>query len=138
MRLLGRWAWAGALLAAAALVRADGDAAGRKATGSRAAAASAKVLDVPFITPEGMEIRLAGVLAPGEGGGTLSQSYTARATLAALLGSAPLTLGGDEGARDHRTRSQVMASAPQDRRDSDAGSPEKEGSTLGARPPLAP
>jgi len=125
---IARWAWAGALLVSLALVPADGDAASRKAAASRAAAAKhpqcpsegtrsvifAKALDgSSFVTPDGMEIRLAGVLSPGEGGETLSaaQADTARTTLAALLRSGPLTLAGDESPRDRygRVHAQVFA-----------------------------
>lgn len=127
MRVIGRWAWAGALLVSMALVADHADAASRKAAAaSRAAKAPqcpsmgtrsvvfAKALDgSSFVTPDGMEIRLAGVLAPGEGGETLSpaQSDAARATLAALLRSGPLTLAGDEAPRDRygRVRAQVFA-----------------------------
>ena len=117
------------MLAGILLVPADGDAASRKATAaSRAAAAKipqcpsagtrsvifAKALDgSSFVTPDGMEIRLAGVLSPGEGGETLShpQADTARATLAALLRSGPVTLAGDENPPDRygRIRAQVFA-----------------------------
>ncbi len=111
-----------------ALVPAAADAASRKAAASRTAAAKApqcpaagtrtvifaKALDgSSFVTPDGMEIRLAGVLSPGEGGETLSaaQADAARATLAALLRSGPLTLAGDEGPRDRygRVHAQVFA-----------------------------
>jgi endonuclease YncB( thermonuclease family) len=128
MRMTGRWGWAGALLSVVAFVPADGDAASRKATPSRAAAAKApqcpsagtrsvifaKALDgSSFVTPDGMEIRLAGVLSPGEGGEILSaaQADTARATLAALLRSGSVTLAGDQAPPDRygRVRSQVFA-----------------------------
>src|SRR5258708_12235040 len=114
-----------------AMVPAPADAASRKAAASRAAAAKApqcpaagtrtvifaKALDgSSFVTPDGMEIRLAGVLSPGEGGETLSaaQADAARATLAALLRSGPLTLAGDEGPRDRygRVHAQVFAGGP--------------------------
>jgi endonuclease YncB( thermonuclease family) len=129
MRMIGRWTCAGALLSIVAFVPADGDAASRKATAaSRAAAAKApqcpsagsrsvvfaKALDgSSFVTPDGMEIRLAGVLSPGEGGETLSatQADTARATLAALLRSGSVTLAGDEAPSDRygRVRAHVFA-----------------------------
>jgi hypothetical protein len=123
--VIGRWACAGALLWVVAFVPADGDAASRKVTAaSRAAAAKApqcpsagsrsvvfaKALDgSSFVTPDGMEIRLAGVLSPGEGGETLSawQADAARATLAALLRSGPLTLASEENARDRYGRIQL-------------------------------
>ena len=108
-----------------ALAPADGDAASRKPRANRAATAPqrpstgnrpvifAKALDgSTFVTPDGMEIRLAGVLAPGEGGEKLSaaQADTARASLAALLRSGSLTLLGEEGSRDRygRIRAQVF------------------------------
>jgi endonuclease YncB( thermonuclease family) len=108
----------------------EGDAASRKATTTRAAKASSKTPQCPstgtrsvvfakaldgstFVTSEGMEVRLAGVLAPGEGGEALSatQSDTARTTLAALLRSGPLTLSGEERPRDRygRLRAQIFA-----------------------------
>jgi endonuclease YncB( thermonuclease family) len=127
MRTIERRACAAALLAVLALVPDHADAASRK-TASRAASAKTpqcpsegtrgvvfgKALDgSSFVTPDGTEIRLAGVLSPGEGGETLSsgQADAARATLAALLRSGPLTLAGDEGPRDRygRVHAQVFA-----------------------------
>ena len=111
---------------AVALVPDAGEAASRKAPASRTiktpqcptvgtrAVAFAKAVDgSTFATTEGLEVRLAGVLAPGEGGETLStaQTDTARATLAALLRGGPLTLSGEEGPRDRygRVLAQVFA-----------------------------
>jgi endonuclease YncB( thermonuclease family) len=125
IRVPKRWTWAGVLLTALALVPDHGDAASRKATASQAAKGPqcpsvgtravvfAKALDgSTFVTPEGMEIRLAGILASGEGGETLTaaQVETARAALADLLRSAPLTLA-QEGSPDRygRVRAQVFA-----------------------------
>jgi micrococcal nuclease len=119
------------LLAALACVPDDGDAASRKPAASRSGTAKlAKTLQCPsegtrsvvfakaldgstFATPDGSEIRLSGVLAPGQGGEALSasQADSARATLAALLRSGPLALAGEEGPRDRygRVRAQVFA-----------------------------
>ena len=78
------------------------------------AVALAKVTDgSTFVTSEGTEVRLAGVLAPGEGGESLSSSQAdgARGALARALGTGPLTLGLDDGARDRygRVLAQVFA-----------------------------
>jgi len=67
------------------------------ASGARAVG-FAKALDGSvFVTTDGAEVRLAGVLAPGEGGEPISrsQSDAAREGLAALLRSGPLTLAAD-------------------------------------------
>jgi endonuclease YncB( thermonuclease family) len=130
MHIVKRCAWAGAVLAAVVLAPDDGDAAARKGTTARAAKASPKTPQCPstgtrsvvfakalngstFVTSEGMEVRLAGVVAPGESGESLSaaQTDTARSALAALLRSGPLTLSGEEGSRDRygRLPAQVFA-----------------------------
>ena len=104
---------------AVALVPAAGEAASRKApasrtvkapqcptVGTRAVVFAKAVNGSTFATAEGMQVRLAGVLAPGEGGETLStaQTDTARATLAALLRGGSLTLAGEEAPRDRYGR----------------------------------
>ena len=121
-RFFRRWAWAGVLLAVFALAPGDGDAASRKPAATRTAKAAkapqcpsagthsvvfAKALDgSTFVTAEGMEVRLAGVLAPGEDGEMVStaQNDTARVTLAALLRGGPLTLSDEEGPPDRYGR----------------------------------
>ena len=83
--MIDRRAWAAGLLSLLTRAPDHADAASRKTAASRAAAAKApqcpsegtrgvvfgKALDgSSFLTADGMEIRLAGVLSPGEGGET--------------------------------------------------------------------
>lgn len=74
----------------------------------------AKALDgTTFLTTDGMEVRLAGVLAPGEGGETLSalEADAARQTLASALRKGALMLVPGDAGRDRygRMLAQVFA-----------------------------
>ena len=106
-------------------VLADADAASRRAPARRAAAKapqcptagsqtvvfSKAVNGSTFVTPDGMQVRLAGVLAPGEGGETVSQdkAEAARGLLAAELRSGPVTLAAvDSNDRYGRLLAQVF------------------------------
>jgi endonuclease YncB( thermonuclease family) len=116
-----------ALFAAAAVAPQDGAAAARKVTGRKAPPAGprcpvsgtamaslAKVLDgETFLTADGREVRLAGVLAQGAGGeAALSPlTATARANLAAALNGGAITIAPVEDAPDRygRILAQVFA-----------------------------
>lgn len=80
-------------------------------TGTRSLVFAKAVSGSAFITTDNLEVRLAGVLAPGEGGENVSaaQADTARGVLAALLRSGPLTLTGDTRDRYGRLLAQVFA-----------------------------
>jgi micrococcal nuclease len=101
-----------AVLTGLTLVLADSHAATRRAPTRRAAAQAPQCPTIgtqavvfakavngsTFSTPDGMQIRLAGVLAAGEDGETLSpdKAEAARGMLAAVLRSGPLTLAAVE------------------------------------------
>jgi endonuclease YncB( thermonuclease family) len=115
-----------ALLTGVTLVLADAEAATRRAPARRAVAAAPQCPSVgtqtvvfakavngsTFSTPDGMQVRLAGVLAPGERGESLSpgQADAARGMLAALLRTGPVTLAAVEANdRYGRLLAQVFA-----------------------------
>ena len=114
------------LFAASAVLPDDASAASRKRTSRKAiaglqcpasgtgAVGVAKVLDGgTFVTTDGREVRLAGVLAPGAGGESVSPSLAAaaRSNLARALSGGAITLATAEGAADRygRVLAQVFA-----------------------------
>jgi micrococcal nuclease len=85
------------------------------AEGSRVVGFARAIDGAGFVTGEGEEVRLAGVLAPGAGGEAESQTAAdaARDALDRALRGRTVSIAGDEPSRDRygRTLAQVFASA---------------------------
>ena len=72
--------------------------------GAHTASFARVVSGTSFLTTDGAEIRLAGVLAPGEDGQPAAATEGARARLSGRLASETLTYAADEAARDRYGR----------------------------------
>jgi len=124
--LLTRLIWCAAAIATlAALAPQPADSASRRtaasrklakgpqcpAMGTRALVFAKAVSGSAFLTADNVEVRLAGVLAPGDGGENPSptQTESARGVLAAMLRAGPVTLSGDTRDRYGRVLAQVFA-----------------------------